>query len=149
MPALHPWCTPGNSSIRHNTCPCFACGWHREWAVKSQRPAGLPILTSQSALRQSISTSLWVSSSQRDARRVAPPQDHPRPTGATESEDPVLDSRTHIRELPPGLVDTLPKARNRLRLAVKRLSPQQTPHNKRQLLLCPIVNVRLRADIWG
>src|SRR5919107_1043144 len=33
-----------------------------------QRPAGLPVLTSQSAFRLSITTSLWVSSSQRSRK---------------------------------------------------------------------------------
>src|SRR5215217_7210948 len=34
----------------------------------SQRPAGLPVLTSQSALRLSITTSRWVSSSKRSRK---------------------------------------------------------------------------------
>src|SRR5919112_3357068 len=36
----------------------------------AQRPAGLPVLTSQSAFRLSITTSLWVSSSQRSRNSI-------------------------------------------------------------------------------
>jgi hypothetical protein len=35
---LHPWCTSGNSSIRHNTSPDFACGWDEEWTEVTTVP---------------------------------------------------------------------------------------------------------------
>src|SRR5215211_5083517 len=59
-----------NSSIRHNICPDFACRWGKEWTLESQRPAGLPVLISQSAWRQSITTSRWVSSSQMSRNSI-------------------------------------------------------------------------------
>ena len=90
-----------NSSIRHKICPDFACRWDEEWTVTSQRPEGLPTLTSQSAFRLSITTSRWVSSSKRSRKS----------SSSSRLSSPILSRHPSTQPPTHGLLQRLGQSR--------------------------------------